>query len=218
MYWYMYVYVCAYIYVWIYICVYASWATYLLQRHRMCVSKDGINITSHNHLRECLPMVWSDSQRLHHYHMCTPPHTLHRLDLPVLLLSANVCVYHKAYICTRTHSHDDPHHTHNECECVCLQLVTPSVCATNYCHEPLNTGMMTPTTHIMSANVYASNSWHTVTQCVCHELLSRTIEYRRSVVRRAHHLCICESRVTNYVYASNSWHIDQEKKNSFMCI
>jgi hypothetical protein len=168
MYWYMYVYVCAYIYVWIYICVYASWETYLLQRHRMCVSKDGINITSHNHLRECFPMVWSESQRLHHYHMCTPPHTLHRLDLPVLLLSANVCVYHKAYICTRTHSHDDPHHTHNECECVCLQLVTPSVCVTNYCHELLNTGMMTPNTHIMSANVYAYNSWHQV--CV-----SRTI-------------------------------------------
>ena len=153
------IYICIYIYMYI-----SKSDTCLLQRHRMCVSKDGINIKSHNHLRqhndlrECFPMVWSESQRLHHYHMCTPPHTLHRLDLPVLLLSANVCVYHKAYICTRTHSHDDPHHTHNECQCECLQLVTPSVCVTNYCHEPLNTGMMTPTTHIMSANVYAYNS------------------------------------------------------------
>jgi hypothetical protein len=25
-------------------------------------------------------------------------------------------------------------------------------------------------------------------------------------LRRAHHLCMCESRVTNYVYASNSLH------------
>ena len=124
------------------------------------------------------------------------------------------CVCHELLSRTIEYRHDDPHHTHNECECECLQLVTPSVCATNYCHEPLNTGMMTPTTHIMSANVYAYNSWHTVTQCVCHELVSQTIEYRRSVVRRAHHLCICESRVTNYVYASNSWHTDQEKKNS----
>ena len=121
-YMYIYICICMCIYICIYIYMYISKSdTCLLQRHRMCVSKDGINIKSHNHLRqhndlrECFPMVWSESQRLHHYHMCTPPHTLHRLDLPVLLLSANVCVYHKAYICTRTHSHDDPQHTHNEC-------------------------------------------------------------------------------------------------------
>jgi len=81
----------------------------------MDVYKYGIKIKSHHHLRECFCMVCSESQRLHHYIKCTPPHTLHRLYLPVLLLFDHLCLCHIAYIYTRTHSHDDPQHTQNEC-------------------------------------------------------------------------------------------------------
>jgi hypothetical protein len=110
---YMYMYVYVYMYIYVYVCinicicirmriymythVYISkLVTYFQIGYGMCVSWYGIKIKSHNYLRECFPMVCLESSRLHHYHMCTPPHTLHRLYLPVLLLSANVYVYHIA--------------------------------------------------------------------------------------------------------------------------
>ena len=99
----IYVFICMYIYIYLYMNMYISKSdTYFQIRHRMCVSKYGIKIKSHNDLRECFPMVWSESQRLHHYHMGTPPHSLHRLDLPVLLLSTNVCVSYGIYMYMHT--------------------------------------------------------------------------------------------------------------------
>jgi len=40
--------------------------------------------------------------------MCTPPHSLHRLYRPVLFLSANLCVYHIAYVYSRTPLFGEP--------------------------------------------------------------------------------------------------------------
>jgi len=45
---------------------------------------------------------------MHHHCMCAPPHSLHRLYRPVLLLSANMCVYHIAYVYTRTPLFGEP--------------------------------------------------------------------------------------------------------------
>jgi len=39
---------------------------------------------------------------MHHCYMCLSPNSFHRLYLPVLLLSANTCVYQIAYVYTRT--------------------------------------------------------------------------------------------------------------------
>ena len=49
-----------------------------------------------------------------------PPHFLHRLYLSLLLLSANLCMYHIVYICTRTHSRDETPNTHKMSVGACI--------------------------------------------------------------------------------------------------
>jgi len=65
-------------------------------------SKYSIKIKSHHHVRKYFPMVYLERQRMHHHYMCAPPHSLHRLYRPVLLLSADLCMYHIAYAYSRT--------------------------------------------------------------------------------------------------------------------
>ena len=65
-------------------------------------SKYSTKIKPHHHVRTYFPMVCLESQRMHHCHMCSPLHSLHRLYRPHLLLSANLCVHHIAYVCSRT--------------------------------------------------------------------------------------------------------------------
>jgi len=54
------------------------------------------------------------SQRLHHCHTCTPPHSLHRLYLRNLLLSANLSVHPILYIYIHAHICMTTPHTQNE--------------------------------------------------------------------------------------------------------
>ena len=70
----------------------------------MCVSRYKIKIKPHHHVHECFPMVRSESQKLLHRHMCALPPSLHRLYLPVRLLSANVYVCEITYMHTRTNT------------------------------------------------------------------------------------------------------------------
>ena len=72
---YKYIYIYTYVYIYVYIYIYIN---------QMCVSRYGIKIKSHHHLRECFAMVCSESQRLHHCHMCAMTHS-------------NVC--HDSFIC-----------------------------------------------------------------------------------------------------------------------
>jgi len=87
-------------------------------------AKYGIKIKSHHHLCECFLMVCSESQRMHHVLMCTPPHSLHQLYLPFLLLPAKICGHNIVCMYTRTHLLVPPHtlpHTQTDCCFVCLQ-------------------------------------------------------------------------------------------------
>jgi len=61
-----------YIFIYIYMCIYMYIYIYINQ---MCVSRYGIKIKSHHHLREFFAMVCSESQRLHHCHMCVMTHS-----------------------------------------------------------------------------------------------------------------------------------------------
>jgi len=98
-------YVYIYTYIYVYICVYI----YMHIDTNMCITigcRSPNTAFRSNHTTICVnasPMVCSKSQRLHHLHMFTPPHSLHRLYLPVLLLSTNVCVYHIVYLYTHPH-------------------------------------------------------------------------------------------------------------------
>ena len=70
--------------------------------------KYSIKIKLHHHVCKYFLMVCLESQRMHHQCMCAPLHSLHRLYLPVLLLSANLCVYHIAYVYTCTPLFGEP--------------------------------------------------------------------------------------------------------------
>ena len=90
--------------VWIlYTCIYTYIYVYI-HSIRMCVSKYNNTIKSHHHVRECFRIVCLESQRLHHRHTCAPPHSLHRLYLPVLPLTANVCACEITSMHTRTNT------------------------------------------------------------------------------------------------------------------
>ena len=80
-------------------------------------SKYSIKIKSHHHVRTYIPILCLESQRNHththihtHTHRCmwAPPHSLHRLYPLVLLLPANLCVYHIAYVHSPTPVFGEP--------------------------------------------------------------------------------------------------------------
>jgi len=95
-------------------------------------SKYSIKNKSHHHVRKYFPILCLENRRMHHHCMRAPPHSLHWLYLPVLLLlllSANLCVYHIAYAHTRTPLFGEPphhpKHTQREFQFVCLQPYRP---------------------------------------------------------------------------------------------
>jgi len=100
---YIYMYMYTYIYIYMYINIHIYIYMYMYNI-RMCVSKYGINIRPHHHVRECFHMVCSESQRQHHRHTCAPQHSFHRLYFPVFLLPANVCVCEIICMHTRTNT------------------------------------------------------------------------------------------------------------------
>jgi len=69
---------------------------------RMCVSKNNNKIKPLHYVRKCFHMVCLESQRLYHRHTCAPPHSLHRLYLPILLPPSNVCACKITCMHTRT--------------------------------------------------------------------------------------------------------------------
>ena len=111
MYKYMYIYTYVYIYVYIYIYI-----------NQMCVSKYGIKIKSHHHLRECFAIVCSESQRLHHCHMCAMTHSYVCHDsficVPWLIhmrAMTHSYVYHDSFLSQRLHHYHmctPPHSLH----------------------------------------------------------------------------------------------------------
>jgi len=76
-------------------------ATHYSTLHTWDIQSVSIKIEPHRFVRECFRMVCSKSQRLHHHHTCAPPHSLHQLYLPVLLLPTNVCTCEITYVHTR---------------------------------------------------------------------------------------------------------------------
>ena len=92
-------------------------------------SKYSIKIISHHHVHKYFRMVCLERQRMLHHCMCAPPHSLHRLHLPILLLSANVCVYHIAYVYTHTPLLGDPPtspEVHTKGVSVCMFTIIPT--------------------------------------------------------------------------------------------
>ena len=85
-------------------------------------SKYSIKIKAHHHVRKHFPMVCLEGQRMHHHCMCASPHSLHRLYLPVLVLSANLCACHIAYVYSRTPLFGEPPpQAHTKVVLICMQ-------------------------------------------------------------------------------------------------
>jgi len=76
---------------------------YLQIRHRMRVSKYGIKMKSHHHLRECLPMMYSESQRLH-ITICAPPLTLYAGSICPFFSCPPICVCIILHLYTHAHT------------------------------------------------------------------------------------------------------------------
>jgi len=150
--------VCIYICMNIYMCK-SKWETYLLQQHRMCVSKDGIKI---KWLCECL-------QRRHQHQMIVwvSPKTASRSNHTIICVNASLWCGRKVKDCIITIC-APPLTLCTGWICPFFSCPPMCVCIIRHIYVHAHTRMMTPTTLIMSANVNAYNSWHQV--CV-----SRTI-------------------------------------------